>query len=351
MTFKEIFAIAFGLFIAVNQYSNCYAQETSISIRSLTQGQYPKIIIRSNYDFEKEISLKVKRDPRYLPSDVLIKMVSEMGMQDAKGVLITSGFDIDLEHDLVLAFSGGSSEIINAQQTSKGLAITASFKDKQGNFVSPPSGSLALYTTGGEKLSFEYTKVTKTPPKMAFVLLLDRSGSMAEVISDVKSSAQDFLKILPASAECAVASFNGTFSYHKNVYQSCNKGDFQLNSIEAGGKTDLYTPLLSAYQSLSQEYFKDYQKAVILITDGQIPPDEVLRMKLISTKKDVLTFVYFLGEKNDQELIGLANAFLTPSSDIKASLDEYFHSLGSAYNFQKVLKVKRDKGGNYATAK
>lgn len=351
MTFKATFTIALGLSLLVMLPKCSYAQETSIKINSLTEGQYPKIIIRSDFDFEKEISLKVRPDPRYIPSDVLIKTISEMGMCDANGISITSGFDIDLENDLVLAFSGGNAEIIKANQNPHGLSITASFKDKQNSFVSPPADSLALYNTGGDRLAFEYSKVTKAPPKMAFVLLLDRSGSMAGVINDVQTSAQDFLKTLPDSAECAVASFNGTFSYHNDYYQSCNTGDFQLNSLTAEGRTDLYTPLLNAYESLSQEYFKDYQKAVIVITDGQIPPDEGLRTELLSAKQDVLTFVYFLGEKNDEQLVGLANAFLAPSSDIKASLDQYFHSLGSAYNNQTVLKVKRTKGGNYAKAK
>jgi len=350
MTLKAIFSIVFWLVISVNQLPSCYAQETSIKISSLTQGQYPKIIISSKYDFEKEISLKVRPDPRFIPSDVLIKTISEMGMHDAKGISITSGFDIDLENDLVLAFSGGSSEIIKANQNVHGLSVTASFKDRQGSFVSPPIDSLALYTTGGDRLAFEYTKVTKAPPKMAFILLLDRSGSMKDVIEDVQTSAQDFLKILPDSAKCAVASFNGTSTYHNDYYQSCNKGDFHLNSLKAGGSTDLYTPLLNAYESLSRASFKGYQKAVILITDGQIPPDEGLRTKLLSAKQDVLAFVYFLGEKNDEQLIGLANAFLAPSSDIKASLDQYFGSLGSAYNNQTVLKIKRTEGGDYAKA-
>ena len=350
MTFKAIPAIALGLSIFTFQPQCSHAQATSIKINSLTNGIYPKVIIRSHYDFEKKISLKLRPDPRYLPSDVLIKTMSQMGMRDANGIKITSGFDIDVENDVVLAFSGGTSEIIKAQQNQKGLRIAASFKDRSGNFVSPPADSLALYNTGGDRLAFEYTKVTKAPPKMAFVLLLDRSGSMASVIDNVGSSAKEFLKILPATSECAVASFNGSYNYHNQYYQSCNNGDFKLDSLTAKGGTDLYSPLLSAYNNLSQATFKDHQKAVILITDGQIPADKKLRAKLLSAKQDVLTFVYFLGEKNDQQLIGLANAFLAPSSDIKASLDKYLHSLGSAYKYQKVLRVKRSKGGSYAKA-
>lgn len=324
-----------------------YAQ---IKIHSLTEGHYPKIVLRSIFDFEKEISLKVRTDPRFIPSNVLIKTVSQMGMMDATGVRITSGFDIDIQHDLVLAFSGGSAEIIKASQGAKGLTLTASFKDGHGNFVSPPADRLGVYNFGGDRLAFEYENMAKMPPKMAFILLLDRSGSMAEVIDDVRSSAQEFLKLLPGSAKCAVASFNSSFSYHSNYYQSCNAGDFNLSSLEAWGKTDLYSPLLNAYENLASDAFKDYQKAVIVITDGQIPPDEAHKNKLITAKKDILTFVYFLGSKSDQQLIGLANAFLAPSSNIKESLGQYFQSLSSAYNYQKVLTIKKTSGGGYATS-
>ena len=322
-----------------------FAQDASISIKSTVGRQTPKIIIRSPYDFEKDISLKVRPDPRFIPSDVLIRAVSEMGMTDANGVHITSGFDIDVKNDLVLAFSGGVAEIIKPSSGPSGLTLIASFKDNQGNFVSPPKGSLAVYTTSGKKLCFEYKDVHAAAPKMAFILLLDRSGSMVEVISDVRDSAQIFLKDLPGCAECALASFNGSYAYHNSVFQSCNKGDFKLQTLKAEGGTDLYAPLLGAYESLSRKSFKNYQKAVILITDGQIEPDEAMKQKLLAAKKGVLTFVYFLGEKYEHPLIGLADAFLQTTSDLKTNLNQYFHSLSTAYGTQKVLSVRPCKGG------
>lgn len=120
--------------------------------------------------------------------------------------------------------------------------------------------------------------------------------------------------------------------------------------FEASGTTNLHSPLLSAYKNLSGDAFKDHQKAVIIITDGRIKPDKILNHKLHAAKKDILTFVYFLGAKDDQHLIGLADAFLESSSDIKTGLDNYFHSLSSAYGMQKVLSVHKCKGGSYAKA-
>ena len=324
------------------------AQDASINITSRTEAIAPTIILRSRYDFEQSISLKVRTDPKLLPSDVLIRTVSNIGMTDAKGVRITSGFDIDLDNDLVVAFSGGTSEIVRTHQTPSGLQIITSFKDSNGNFVSPPTDSLAVYTIGGRKLCFDYKSVTSAAPKMAFTLLLDRSGSMASVISDVEKSADEFLRGLPPTAECAVASFNSGYNYHNDVYQSCNTGSFRLDTLTAEGGTDLYQPLISAYDSLNQSYFDNHQKAVIVITDGQIASDDALRQQVVAAKNSTLTFVYFLGLREDRHLTGLADAFLHSTSDISQNLTRYFHSLSAAYRTQKVLSVQECTGGTHA---
>ena len=338
---KLLLPLSIGVFMFIYPLS---AKEPSISITSQVLKQSPKIIIRSRYDFEKQISLKVKPDPRFLPSDVFIRKISEIGLYDARGVRITSDFDVDMVNDLVLAFSGGSSQIIKSTVNPSGFTITANFKDKNGHFTSPPKDSIALYSTSGEKLCFEYKDIHIAAPKMAFILLLDRSGSMSEVIADVQKSAEDFLKELPKSAECSVASFNENFFYHHEYFQNCNCSDFRLGILTAGGGTRLYEPLIDAYQSLSREYFEEYQKAVIIITDGQISPDDEMKKALLSAKKGILTFVYFLGDKDDHHLIGLADSFLQATTDIKTSLEAYFHSLGIAYGSQKVLEVRRCDG-------
>ncbi len=319
-----------------------------VSIHSQTSKPAPKIIVRTPFDFEKDISLRLKLDPSLLPSDVLIKKVSALGMVDAHGVKITSGFDIDMNSGHVVAFSGGTSEIINSSVTPSGIMITASFKDKGGNFVSPPAGSLAVYSLSGQRLCFEYKDVVTAAPKMAFALLLDRSGSMGNVIEKVQQKANAFLKDLPRQAECAVASFNENYAYHNQYYQSCNGGDFKLDSLQAGGGTDLYAPLLNAYNSLSQPYFKDYQKAVIIITDGQITPDALLQAKISAAKQNILTFVYFLGEREDRYLQGIADAYLSSNADLSTDLEQYFKSLSTAYRTQKVLQVRPCQGGQNA---
>tara|TARA_R110001599_G_scaffold353823_1_gene599129 strand:+ start:1980 stop:3029 length:1050 start_codon:yes stop_codon:yes gene_type:complete len=324
------------------------AQEATISINARSDQTQPVIIVRSKYNFERRISLKMKTDPALSASDVLIRAISKVGMVDAHGIKITSGFDVDAVNNLVVAFSGGTSEIIRTLQLPNGFQVVGSFKDRGGNFVSPPVGSLAVYNTSGEKLCFDYETAAQAKPKMVFMLLVDRSGSMFDVMDDVKTSAKAFLKSLPPTAMCAVSSFSDSFTYHNERYENCNGGVYKIDDLVADGGTQLYTPLLRAYQSLTQDYFKDYQKAVIIITDGQVPPNPILRNQALAAKQDVLSFVYFLGEKEEAQLSSLADVFLQSTSDIKNNLNQYFDALSTAYKTQTVLNVRQCQGGVYA---
>ncbi len=322
--------------------------EAAITVRSRTENPPPKIIVRSIYDFEQQISLKVKTDPKMEVSDALIKTVSKLEMFDAHGVAITSGFDVDPAHKLVLAFSGGTSEIIKASKAPNGWHIIGSFRDEYGNFISPPPGSLAVYTMNGEKLCFDYKTVQQAAPKMGIALLLDRSGSMYGNMDSVKSAAQDFLNILPKSAECAVGSFDTSITYSHMHYQSCSGGGFGFETIEAGGGTDIYVALKDAYTVLSGSYFNGYQKAVIIITDGYTMNDAARKQELLGLKHDILTFVYFIGGDRKDELEEITDHFIAQGGNLKQSLAQYFNSIGQAYNTQKVLAVRQCQGGRHA---
>lgn len=323
------------------------AQEPTITINARSDHAQPIIVVRSKFDFEKAISLKMQTDPSLGASDVLIRAISKLGMIDAHGITITSGFDVDVVNNLVVAFSGGTSEIIRTARTSGGFQVIGSFKDRSGNFVSPPVGSLAVYNTSGEKLCFEYETQAQASPKMVFTLLIDRSGSMYSVMDDVKASAQDFLSALPPASLCSVASFNQTARYHNSGFQSCNSGNFQINAMEADGGTNLQEPLMSSYQMLDQSSFEDYQKAVIIITDG-IFAFHTNQADYKAVKKDTLTFAYLLGNHSDELLKGIADGYLHDPKNVKTSLERYFGALSAAYTTQKVLNVRPCQGGLHA---
>lgn len=117
---------------------NASANDPDIVINSRTDGAIPEVIVRSIYDFEQSISLKLKTNPLFDVSSVLINAVSKLELYAANGVRVTSGFDIDPHNNLVIGFSGGTTELIKTTTTPDGVNIVVSFKDAGGKFVSPP---------------------------------------------------------------------------------------------------------------------------------------------------------------------------------------------------------------------
>jgi len=328
--------------------SSALADTPAINIHGTAQQLPPIITLHSAYDFKRNVSLKVNPDPAFVPVDVLIQAASRLDMVDARGMRIRSDFDIDPETKLVIGFSGGSSEIIKASSNAGTVSLLASFKDQGGKFTSPPQGQVAVYDAQGNKLCFEYKDARQAQQKMSFILLLDRSASMAGVMDEVKASANMFLKSLPPSAHCAVASFNHGFTYHNTHFQSCNVGDFKLDAMVAEGGTDLLVPLLRAHESLGRATFADHQKAVIVITDGQITQNLPMQNAILAAKKDTLSFMYLRGKASHEHIKTLTDSYIHDPANFKESLGEYFGILSDGYNTQKLIQVKTCAGGAYA---
>ncbi|MGH1379123.1 MAG: hypothetical protein ACRBB3_09915 [Alphaproteobacteria bacterium] len=324
------------------------AQEATINVIDRTTQGKPIIVIQSLFNFEQDISLKLNTDTNFDISDILIETISKFYMVNANGIIIKSGFDIDTHNNLVLAFSGGTSEIIRTNPLPNGFQVIGSFKDAKGNFVSPPLSSIALYNTNGEKLCFDYESITQSPPKMAFTILIDKSYSMVDEFADVKKTASEFLNILPSSALCAVASFDVNWEYTHKGYQYCSAEHFEIDAIQIGTATDIYAPLKDAYLKLSRPHFSGYQKAVIIITDGHMVADPVRKQELLSLKGDTHTFVYFIGGTQRAHLEGITNQFLEQRGNIKNSLSRYFGAIGKAYNSQKVINIRKCQGVKHA---
>ena len=225
-------------------------------------------------------------------------------------------------------------------------------KNHQGRLVQPPASRIAAYRTGGEWLCFDYETIEVAAAPMVFVLWIDRSGSMAGVMEAVKDTARHFLNILPAHAECLVGSFSDDRSpaAKNGGGGQCSPENFDLDAITAGGGTDIYEPLADSYRTLGYASFRDHQKAVIVITDGRITTDpaqsSARKSALLAQKRDAPTFVYWLGDREETHLPGLADHFIDNRGDVRAGLMRYFDILGAAYKKQTVLTIKACPAGN-----
>lgn len=178
---------------------------------------------------------------------------------------------------------------------------------------------------------------------MSFVLLIDRSGSMKDVMRRVEQASRRFLDALPDRAQCALISFaDDRWSQGLGVSdsRSCVASDFALGGLTASGRTNLYPALEDAYRWLNAPARAQHQRAVILITDGQVNQSTEMKARLESMKGDALTFVYFLGGQEEQWLQGLADNYLSHEGALTPALEGYFSVLSGAYAKQTILRMR-----------
>lgn len=307
-------------------------------------------------DFAGDVLLNIRTDPALVPSARVLEMVASIRMVDDFGAVIEGGYDIDAEHDIVLAFSGGSAEITHIARDDQGLIITALIRDEAGNVINPPQGALALYTTGGEKLCFTeeminareevrediFASGSTSAIPMTFAVLMDRSGSMANHMEEMRDAARGFIDALPNRASCLVGAFSeGTASFapHEGFgFFQCRARHFPMSGLHAGGGTDLFGSLAHLYDWMNQSALEDHQRAVIIITDGAVNRNLEREAEVIAAKGDVVTFVYFLGGDEERFLQSLADSYLGHEGDLRDELPRFFNVVRDVYTSQTVLR-------------
>ncbi|PRY94795.1 von Willebrand factor type A domain-containing protein [Hasllibacter halocynthiae] len=307
-------------------------------------------------DFKNDIFLNIRTDPALVPSARVLEMVASIRIVDDYGAVIASDYDINAEHDIVLAFSGGSAEITHIARDDQGLIITALVRDEAGNVIDPPQSALALYTTGGEKLCFTeevinareevrediFAPGSASTIPMTFAVLMDRSGSMAGHMEELQDAARGFIDALPNRAGCLVGAFSeGTASFAPDEgfgFFQCRARHFPMSGLQAGGGTDLYGSLAHLYDWMNQSALENHQRAVIIITDGAVNRNLEREAEVIAAKGDVVTFVYFLGGDEERFLQSLADSYLSHEGDLRDELPRFFNVVRDVYTSQTVLR-------------
>ncbi|CTQ55629.1 Mg-chelatase subunit ChlD [Roseibium album] len=297
-------------------------------------------------EFSQTVTLNVRTDPRLVPPARVLELVKSIDIRDGAGIKIERGYAIDAQHDLVIGWSGGTTEISKVQQTPSGLVVAGLFKDHQGRITVPPVAQLAAYTTAGKALCFERTTIEVQPKifPMSFVILMDRSGSMSGVMDDVRKSALSFIDNLPDTATCSVGAFAGDVSFDPAEglgTNSCQPQNFDLAKMGIGGSTNLFPALSKSYQWLNAPSRQNHQKAVILLTDGAVTDNTDMGTRVLADKGGAPTFVYFLGSRQDRWLKGIADNYLQHTGEVSQQLGRYFDVVSEAYRKQTVLKLRQ----------
>lgn len=314
------------------------------------------LMVEQLRDFAQSMTLEVRRDPARIPSDALIAMVAGLAMEDGGGIAVTRGYDIDAQVDLVLGTSQGSAQIIFADPLgADGLEVVAVFRDEAGQVMIPPASSISAYRTDGERLCLaEDAQELEHAPAlpMSFVLLLDASGSMGSVMDDLRHAANGFLTDLPDSAQCYVGAFASepNFSRRSGLGEaSCHPRNFHLDGLTADGGTNLYDPMRVGYAWLNSQP-NNHQRAMIIISDGAANRNEHEIASLVSDKEDSVTFVYFLGSREERWLRGIADNYLAHDGHLAPQLTPYFRVVSDAYVQQTVLRLGPCEDGDVSGA-
>lgn len=297
-------------------------------------------------DFEANIPLRVITDPSRVDDSRLQELVQEIDLRDGDGRPIGPGRAADRQADVVVGYSGGSAEIVRAEQGPSGPRVIGLFRDTGGQIVSPAPGTIGIASLTGEPRCFDAVPITQAadPPPMWFVLMLDRSGSMNGHMSEMIEAAEAFLDTLPDTAQCSILSFADTWTLHGDqAANACRPESFDLSGLQAGGATDIFAPLSAVYRVFGRAEFADWQRAAVILTDGRVSdaPEEAAhrREELLAAKGEALTFVYWLGDHDERDLRELADSFITHRGEVRSALAQYFEVLGEAFTRQQVLTL------------
>jgi Ca-activated chloride channel family protein len=109
----------------------------------------------------------------------------------------------------------------------------------------------------------------KRPPTIAMAIVIDVSGSMSQgQLTIAKEAAKAPLKSLRNSDRFGVLSFNTGFNWVAPIQFVSNRAQLNagIESLYAGGGTNIYVGLQAAYQALKDA--PDEVKTVLLLSDG-----------------------------------------------------------------------------------
>lgn len=190
-------------------------------------------------------------------------------------------------------------------------------------------------------------QITKQVSSFSFVIAIDNSESMLaddfspDRITVAKELAEEFVDRIPVGSKIGVVSFSGNSYIEQDMSMDKVIVKNSINSIEikGWGGTDVYEALITSANMLEG----DDNKAVIILSDGQINIGKIEDMISYSQKKEILIHTIAIGTKEggntpyavsklDEDFLN-ALAYNTGGRFFSAqNRDELFQSLLEALN-------------------
>lgn len=301
--------------------------------------------IESIGEFRERLRVSIYEDPRLASPERLRAMLAELDLRSAQGRPVV---DIIVEPQTghLIGVDHGSIDYVG---TLPDGGVIVSTRDDAGAFTRSRSESLVWARPDGTRLCFDTVDIGRTQAAMHFTLLVDRSGSMANVMDQVIATTRRFLTELPPNAQCTLITFAAEWTtLTPGGSRPCGQTSVP-DHISAGGGTNILDPLGEVFTRYNTPPLDQGQRAVIIITDGDDNAHganaRAVRDRLIAARSNIRTFVFWLGNRTGTHLDAIADYFLTRQGEVGRYLTEAYGVLGQAYASQQVLRPRACPAG------
>lgn len=297
---------------------------------------------RNDQQFRTGFRIGLDIDPGRMDRELVRKSVDSLPLTLPDGQTLRAR-DFSTEHRVIVGtvLPGVTPNINRVDANGGATELLVGFRDRDGNFVKPEERNIGAFTLDGIPVPHQVTPFDRSRRKVYVDLLLDRSGSMKDLIGDVKRAAAEFMVLLPKDqALCRVTSFNQDHHRHTRDFQPCIPIFHGVGSIPAGGGTDIYDPLLEAYVNGPAD--RNAQRLVVVISDG-IGQSSFTRQALLNNKTAATT-VYWLGDYDEDRLRGIADTFIYGRQDIAGLLERTLGHVADAVGSQVVITIGNQGG-------
>lgn len=207
-----------------------------------------------------------------------------------------------------------------------------------------------LYVLMDFSVSKKYA--SQTTPTLNYCIVIDRSTSMqGDRLDTVKAAAieiirqskeNDILSIVSFSDRAEVVLAAKRHTDHRSI-------ENQIHFIQAGGGTEIYQGLETAFQQIQWNVNRALVNHIVLITDGHTYGDELACLELANKAAAQGIRITALGigsDWNDQfldnitQITGGNTYYISKTSDLRQLMNEKFANLNQVFAERVTLKLK-----------
>lgn len=213
-------------------------------------------------------------------------------------------------------------------------------RDKDGNpLVNLTPGSVRVAgLQNGRLKQFLLQDGNKGAISLGFSVLVDNSGSMADVIDKVKTQATAFVSSMGKRVICQLSRFDEKRKVLTQGFQTCKETKKAIPQIKGNGpSTNLVAAIHEEMSDLDQQNV-DF-KALLVLSDGMETGDG--KAASILARKNFPIYSYWVGNKKaDTILKPISNAFFPDLKNGSKVLERMLMTVSKTYNGIKVIHVR-----------